>query len=110
MAAWADSLASLSTGTGTEEAEAATAQALQPPEEQGEKASCKWQSAQDVKGALELKHSFALSHVCWHGRGDYFATVAPTGNTQVQSCCSPFRTQMSNVIHNAWPLINVAGY
>ena len=73
----------MSAGLGTEEAEAATAQAIQPPEKEGEKASCQWQSAQDVQGALELKHQFAVSQVHWHGKGDYFATVAPTGNTQV---------------------------
>lgn len=32
--------------------------------------------------ALVVGHRFAVRHVCWHGRGEYFATVAPTGNTQ----------------------------
>ncbi len=31
---------------------------------------------------LTLEHRFPVTFVCWHGRGEYFATVAPTGNTQ----------------------------
>lgn len=38
------------------------------------------------EGAVVL-HRFPLKHVTWHGRGDYFATVAPTGNTQVGGWC-----------------------
>ena len=34
-------------------------------------------------GGLELQHSHSLRQLTWHSRGDYFATVAPTGNTQV---------------------------
>ena len=36
---------------------------------------------------------FTIKHVTWHARGDYFASVAPTGNTQVREegsrmyCC-----------------------
>ena len=33
----------------------------------------------------ELLHGHAVAHVAWHGRGDYFASVAPTGNTQARS-------------------------
>lgn len=32
--------------------------------------------------ALVVGHRFPVRHVCWHGRGEYLATVAPTGNTQ----------------------------
>ena len=32
---------------------------------------------------LELVHPHSVSHVTWHARGDYFASVAPAGNTQV---------------------------
>jgi ribosome biogenesis protein ERB1 len=31
---------------------------------------------------LILEHRFPVKHVSWHGRGDYFSTVAPTGNTK----------------------------
>lgn len=35
-------------------------------------------------------HKQALASIAWHARGDYFATVAPAGNTQVwrHSSCS----------------------
>lgn len=38
----------------------------------------------DVNGlqGLTLEHRFPVKHVTWHARGDYFATVAPTGNTK----------------------------
>ncbi len=40
------------------------------------------EAAGDLPG-LTVTLRFPLRHVAWHGRGDYFATVAPTGNTQV---------------------------
>jgi hypothetical protein len=42
-------------------------------------------------GGAVILHKFAIKHVTWHARGDYFASVAPTGNTQVRqegSFCS----------------------
>lgn len=42
------------------------------------------QARADGEGA-ELLHGHAVAHVAWHGRGDYFASVAPTGNTQARS-------------------------
>lgn len=33
-------------------------------------------------GGLELQTGHAVKHLSWHARGDYFASVAPTGNTQ----------------------------
>ncbi len=42
------------------------------------------EAAGDLPG-LTVTLRFPLRHVAWHGRGDYFATVAPTGNTQVGS-------------------------
>lgn len=71
------------------EEEAATLQALQPPSQgqtgaDGKAALCTWQKAAEGDG-LELVHQHPVRHVTWHARGDYFATVAPTGNTQVLS-------------------------
>ena len=73
-------------GTGAEQ-EAATLQALTPPKQQqqqdGAKAVlCRWQKLPEGEG-LELVHQHSVTHVAWHARGDYFASVAPTGNTQV---------------------------
>ncbi|KAI3438768.1 hypothetical protein D9Q98_001186 [Chlorella vulgaris] len=33
-------------------------------------------------GGVVVLHKFGIKHVTWHARGDYFATTAPTGNTQ----------------------------
>ena len=68
--------------------EAASLQALQATSQQGsDKASlCQWQKRADGDG-LELVHQHSVSHVTWHARGDYFATVAPAGNTQVSHLC-----------------------
>ena len=63
--------------------EAASLQALQAPSQQGsDKAGlCQWQKRAEGDG-LELVHQHSVSHVTWHARGDYFASVAPAGNTQ----------------------------
>lgn len=44
----------------------------------------RWQPYQG--GGVELVHNFSVKSVTWHTQGDYFATVAPTGNTQVNLC------------------------
>jgi hypothetical protein len=30
-------------------------------------------------------HQHPVKHVTWHARGEYFASVAPTGNTQART-------------------------
>lgn len=35
------------------------------------------------EGWVEIQHKFPVKYVTWHARGDYFSSVAPTGNTQV---------------------------
>lgn len=71
-------------GVGDEESEEATAQALKLLEAASPAASAspvQWQVRPD--GGLLLQHNHSLAQITWHSRGDYFATVAPTGNTQV---------------------------
>lgn len=79
-------------GTGNEEQEAATQQALQQAlaaaaaaPNAGELAS--WAAAPGSlgEGAVEVAHKFPVKYVTWHARGDYLASVAPTGNTQVRT-------------------------
>ncbi|PSC76374.1 ribosome biogenesis BOP1-like protein [Micractinium conductrix] len=94
----------LPTGTGGEEQEAATTAALQQcleaaggggsgGIEEGQLVS--WQrygggtSSSGGKdgggggdGGVVVQHKFSIRQVTWHARGDYFASVAPTGNTQ----------------------------
>lgn len=76
----------LPTGTGTEEQEASTLSTLGASVTAaagGELAT--WQRAElggGAEGAVEVLHRFGVKHVTWHARGDYFASVAPTGNTQ----------------------------
>jgi len=44
-----------------------------------------WKHAEDttnLPGAVEIPHNFPVKHVSWHNRGDYFSSVAPTGNTK----------------------------
>ncbi len=36
-------------------------------------------------GGVEIAHKFIVKHVTWHAKGDYFASTAPTGNTQVRT-------------------------
>ena len=74
-------------GLGAEQ-EAASLQALQAPQAGkaagGKAALCKWQPRADGEG-LELVHQHPVKHITWHTRGEYFASVAPTGNTQART-------------------------
>jgi hypothetical protein len=45
----------------------------------------KWVTQPD--GGLELRTGHAVRHIAWHARGDYFASVAPSGNTHVGLGC-----------------------
>ena len=73
-------------GTGPEEVEQAAEAAVQaacqqaaPAGDEGPRPLCRWQQLQQQKGGAELVHLHPVCHVAWHGRGDYFASVAPTG-------------------------------
>lgn len=85
------------------EQEAASLQALQAPAAaaSGAKAPlCRWQRRTDGDG-LELLHQHPVKHVAWHARGEYFASVAPTGNTQVHTprLWSPSTSDPSSLGH-----------
>ena len=74
------------TGTGTAEVEQAGKDALEAacqqasaPGDDGLRPLCRWQRLQSHKGSAELIHLHAVRHLAWHGRGDYFSSVAPTG-------------------------------
>lgn len=74
-------------GLASEEVEAATGQALEAAAKAAglaaqEQRLCRW-SRLPKQAALDLVHNHPVTWFAWHGRGDYFATVAPTGNTQV---------------------------
>lgn len=68
---------------GDEEAEEAAAGALALAEGAagGAEAAVRWEARPE--GGLQLIHKHSLAQITWHSRGDYFATVAPTANTQV---------------------------
>ena len=38
-----------------------------------------------VDGGMEVVTKFSVRDVSWHSKGDYFATVSPSGNTQVSN-------------------------
>lgn len=48
---------------------------------EGESSSASWTPRSD--GGMEIVMKLAVRDVSWHSRGDYFATVSPSGNTQV---------------------------
>ena len=90
------------------EEEAAARQALQAPAggaapKKDKGALCEWRARAPAEGeteggGLELVQQFPVTHVAWHARGDYFASVAPTGNTQVGFCLSR-RVAVSQEVH-----------
>ena len=77
-------LHSCNAGLGNEEVRAATAEALQLPTAAaaGTAAVAAWRRRPDGEG-LEVVHQHPVTHVAWHSRGDYFASVAPTGGCWV---------------------------
>ena len=92
------------TGTGPEEVERAAEEALESACQQATPAAddearpmCRWQRLPELQGGVELVHLHPVRHLAWHGRGDYFASVAPTGTphrlcppqTGPHACCLP---------------------
>ena len=70
--------------------EAAAAQTLSRVAErasEGDAAGmCRWVRRKEGGSVMvELIHQHPVTHVAWHARGDYFTSVAPTGNTQVSA-------------------------
>ncbi|PNW76993.1 hypothetical protein CHLRE_10g417950v5 [Chlamydomonas reinhardtii] len=118
----------LPSGTGPEEAEEAAAEALRVPAEAaeaGEEALARWEpfSCRPVSGGsgggeeasssgagLAVRLRFPVRSLAWHGRGDYFASVAPTGNTQAvvvhqlskRASQNPFRKNRGRVVRVAF--------
>ncbi|DBA79318.1 hypothetical protein WJX79_003853 [Trebouxia sp. C0005] len=111
----------LPTGTGTDEAQAATSQTLR----QAQVASAgpgtpiaTWQ-AYESEG-VTISHRAPVSYLTWHAKGDYFASVAPTGNTQAvlvhqlskHTTQNPFRKNRGRVVrvlfHPLKPFLFVA--
>mmetsp|Transcript_13468 Transcript_13468/g.48998 ORF Transcript_13468/g.48998 Transcript_13468/m.48998 type:complete len:751 (-) Transcript_13468:191-2443(-) len=73
---------------------------------------CKWQSIPDQQAELwgngmQIIHDFTVKTVSWHSKGDYFATVAPSGQSKsvlihqlsrrMTQC--PFRKNKGQVVH-----------
>ncbi|KAL4425519.1 hypothetical protein ABPG75_009535 [Micractinium tetrahymenae] len=124
----------LPSGTGSEEQEAATEAALQAAlaaaggtgsggVEEGQLVSWQWRQESgggSGEGGVLVLHKFSIKHVTWHARGDYFATVAPTGNTQAVlvhqlskgASQNPFRKNRGRVVrvlfHPSKPFFFVA--
>jgi ribosome biogenesis protein ERB1 len=77
----------LPSGLGGAAVEAAAAEALQVPAAAanggGDQPAplASWTARAD--GGVDIVCRQPVTHVTWHGRGDYFASVAPSGATQV---------------------------
>lgn len=76
----------LEAGTGTGEVERAAAEAVEaacsqsaPAAADGARPMCSWQQLAEHEGGAELVHLHPVRQIAWHARGDYFASVAPTG-------------------------------
>ena len=86
--------------------------------EAGGASSLEWDFRAD--GTVRIDHKRAVAHVAWHRKGNYFATVCPTGNTVAvlvhqllkQVTQTPFKKNKGRVncvqFHPAKPLFFVA--
>ena len=79
--------ASLFAGSGGAEVQAASSAALAAATQSiaKDKKLCEWRVWQD---GLQLLHQHDVERLCWHARGDYFASICPLGNTRVSPVCS----------------------
>ena len=67
-------------GTGTDEAQAATSQTLRQAQVASAGPStpvATWQAYES--DGITISHRAPVSYLTWHAKGDYFASVAPTG-------------------------------
>ncbi|KXZ47270.1 hypothetical protein GPECTOR_36g122 [Gonium pectorale] len=124
-------------GTGHEDSAAAAAEALQVPSTSGRPAPdgadggangdgadgdaeagpgpgagelAAWRARRGPGGGVEVVLRFPVRSLAWHARGDYFASVAPTGNTQAvvvhqlskRASQNPFRKNRGRVVRVAF--------
>ena len=69
------------TGTGTDEAQSATAQTLKQAQASSgpEGLVASWQAFEEE--GVSISHRQPVTYLTWHSKGDYFASVAPTGES-----------------------------
>ncbi|GLC45419.1 Ribosome bioproteinsis protein 1 [Pleodorina starrii] len=130
-AAVGSSVVLLHSGTGPEEAEAAAEEALRVASTSGRDAGGNvdvgggdgdggggpqsgelsvWRPRSGPGGGLEVRLRFPVQSLSWHSRGDYFASVAPAGNTQAVvvhqlsrgASQNPFRKNRGRVVRVAF--------
>ena len=70
-------------GTGTDDANSATAEILKQAQAGGSGVAAPVATWQAYEGeGVSIAHRQPVTYLTWHAKGDYFASVAPTG------CCS----------------------
>ena len=75
-----------SAGTGTEDAQSATAHTLKQGRAGSSGAAAPvatWQAFEDE--GVAISHRQPVTYLTWHSKGDYFASVAPTGQLNMLS-------------------------
>lgn len=66
------------TGAGTDDANSATAEILRNAQAgNGTAAVAAWQGYEGE--GVSITHKHPVTYLTWHSKGDYFASVAPTG-------------------------------
>ena len=74
-------------GTGTDEVQAATVQTLKEAQEPSSAVSAPVASWEAYEGdGIAISHRQPVSYLTWHAKGDYFASVAPTGEHPGPAC------------------------
>ena len=70
-------------GTGTDDANSATAEILKQAQAGANAVAAPVATWQGYEGeGINIAHRQPVTYLTWHAKGDYFASVAPTG------CCS----------------------
>ncbi|KAL3150329.1 Ribosome biogenesis protein 1 [Trebouxia sp. C0010 RCD-2024] len=109
----------LPTGAGTDDANRAIAEILREAQAgDGAAAVAAWQGYEGE--GVSITHKHPVTYLTWHSKGDYFASVAPTGNTQAvlvhqlskHTTQNPFRKNRGRVVrvlfHPLKPFLFVA--
>lgn len=74
-------------GTGVDEAQSATTQTLKQAQVVTSTAAtpvATWEEHEG--GGVSITHRQPVSYLTWHAKGDYFASVAPTGMQAILHC------------------------
>lgn len=94
-------------GTGTDDANSATAETLKQAQAGSSAAAAPVATWQAFEGeGVSIAHRQPVTYLTWHAKGDYFASVSPTGSCSpvFHGPCTVNITGLGLLTSPAWPV------